>query len=215
VSEQVANVRVDPEVSRLKYGREVQRLAADAATLQARGIFVFGVPVFPTLDLLYVPRQPLSIPVSVKQGTTLFLPQGVVRVAEFPSLSARAFKVRFDLTDYDLRPPSVLLLDPWTDEILPYEMMFRALEFEKDRGTHVVLLGDHPNTHRPFICLRGIREYHEHPQHSGDEWLLYRNEISVFSIILSIWRVAVDLVRPVLVQQPQGVQIHWVAKEKH
>ena len=26
----------------------------------------------------------------------------------------------------------------------------------------------------PFLCLAGVREYHEHPAHSGDHWLSHR-----------------------------------------
>ncbi len=26
----------------------------------------------------------------------------------------------------------------------------------------------------PFLCLPGVREYHEHPAHSGDAWELHR-----------------------------------------
>jgi hypothetical protein len=26
----------------------------------------------------------------------------------------------------------------------------------------------------PFLCLPGIREYHDNPAHSGDSWLLHR-----------------------------------------
>src|SRR5690606_10277866 len=26
----------------------------------------------------------------------------------------------------------------------------------------------------PFFCIPGVREYHEHPFHNGDSWLLYR-----------------------------------------
>jgi hypothetical protein len=26
----------------------------------------------------------------------------------------------------------------------------------------------------PFLCLAGVREYHEHPAHSGDSWELHR-----------------------------------------
>ena len=26
----------------------------------------------------------------------------------------------------------------------------------------------------PFLCIAGVREYHEHPAHSGDHWELYR-----------------------------------------
>lgn len=26
----------------------------------------------------------------------------------------------------------------------------------------------------PFLCIAGVREYHEHPAHSGDLWELHR-----------------------------------------
>ena len=26
----------------------------------------------------------------------------------------------------------------------------------------------------PFLCLPGVREYHEHPAHAGDAWELHR-----------------------------------------
>ena len=26
----------------------------------------------------------------------------------------------------------------------------------------------------PFLCIAGVREYHEHPAHSGDVWELHR-----------------------------------------
>jgi len=92
--------------------------------------------------------------------------------------------------------------------------MFRALQFDPHRKAHVVLLDDHPTTHKPFLCVRGIREYHEHPQHSGDEWLLYRESMNMFSIVMSLWRVCVDLVHPLLLVQENGIQVQWTAEEK-
>ncbi len=26
----------------------------------------------------------------------------------------------------------------------------------------------------PFLCIAGVREYHEHPAHTGDSWQLHR-----------------------------------------
>jgi hypothetical protein len=125
-----------------------------------------------------------------------------------------AFKGHFDLSDYDLEPPSLEIRDPWTNSILPYNTMFRALQFDSTRKAHVVLLDDHPITHKPFLCLRGIREYHNHPQHSGDQWMLYRESINVFSIVMSLWRVSLDLVHPMLIFQENGLQVQWSAEEK-
>lgn len=206
-------MRVDPAVSHRKFDREKARLIQQASMLAARGVFLVRAE-FPQLDLLYVPRSPLLIGLPAPLPDSPPLPVGHLPVLELPSLAARAFKARFDLTDYDLRAPSIEFLDPWTDQPLQYETMFRAIEFEKTRGAHLVLLGAHPTTHKPFLCLRGVREYHEHPQHSGDEWLLYRNDMSVFSAAMSLWRVGLDLIRPLLAVHPGGLQLQWIQQEK-
>lgn len=206
--------RVDLNVSRLKYERELTRLREQQSILHARGIFIVGSPTFPVIDLAVVPHHSLQVAVPAPQAGAIILPQGTIMAAKVFSLSARAFKARFDLSDYDLRAPSLEFRDLWTDALLPYASMFRALEFEQQRRAHVVLLDGHPNTGRPFLCLRGIREYHEHPQHSGDEWLLYRTEMSLFTIVMSMWRACVDLVHPVLAPQPGGLQLQWNAEEK-
>lgn len=206
--------RVDPNVSRLKFEREINRLNEQRSLLQSRGIFVVGIPTFPIVELVFIPKHPLQVAIPVPQPGLIVLPPGAVAAAGVPSLAARAFKAYFDLTDYDLRAPSLEFRDPWTDESLPYVTMFRALEYEEQRKAHLVLLDDHPVTHKPFLCIRGIREYHEHPQHSGDEWLLYRKDTSLFSIVMSVWRVTLDLVHPLLVPQPNGLQVQWNAEEK-
>lgn len=213
---QAANklARVDPNVSRLKYERELTRLREQQSVLHARGIFIIGTPAFPLIELAVVPHHSLQVAIPAPQVGQIILPQGTIMAAKISSLSARAFKARFDLSDYDLRAPSLEFRDLWSDALLPYATMFRGLEFEQERRAHMVLLDGHPTTGRPFLCLRGIREYHEHPQHSGDEWLLYRTEMSLFSIVMSMWRTCVDLVHPILSQQPGSVQLQWNAEEK-
>jgi hypothetical protein len=207
-------ISVDPAVCRVKHQREKERLIGQRKVLQERGIFLLEPTVYPLIELVFVPRQPLRVAVPQAPQGRIILPSGgmYLTVASMQNLSARAFKARFDLTDYDLRAPSLVFLDPWTNQEMKYEEMFRAFEFEKTRGSHLVLLGDHPSTHRPFLCLRGIREYHEHPQHSGDEWLLYRLETNIFSIVLSVWRACIDIVTPTLV--PQAMQVQWQGEEK-
>lgn len=45
-------------------------------------------------------------------------------------------------------------------------------------------------TDPPFVCLPGVREYHDNPAHSGDPWLLHRNsgEGSLAFILDKIWQ---------------------------
>jgi hypothetical protein len=207
-------MRVDPAVNRCKFDRELARLQDRRDVLDTRGIFLLSSSSFPTIDLIFVPRHLLRAVIPITQQGALFLPPGARAAIEVPSLSASAFKAHFDLSNYDLDPPSLEFRDPWTDAPIPYNTMFRAFQFDRERKGHVVLLDDHPTTHKPFLCVRGIREYHHHPQHSGDDWLLYRESMNMFSILMSLWRVAIDLVHPILLIQENGVQVQWTAEEK-
>ncbi len=36
----------------------------------------------------------------------------------------------------------------------------------------------------------------------------------MFSIVMSLWRVAIDLVRPMLIIQENGAQVQWTGEEK-
>ena len=79
--------------------------------------------------------------------------------------------VHVDYTNYDLWPPSVTFVDPCTRQ--PTSPAVRAPQTEA-AGVRDALVDGHPETGRPFLCLPGVREYHQHPQHTGDDWLLHR-----------------------------------------
>lgn len=79
--------------------------------------------------------------------------------------------VRLDYTNYDLWAPSLTFIDPRTRE--PATPAVRA-PATGAAGIRDALIDGHPHTGRPFLCLPGIREYHTHPQHTGDDWLLHR-----------------------------------------
>jgi hypothetical protein len=167
------------------------------------------------MEFVVVPRNPLRV--SIPSNVPRFAGSGLAGVAnvafvaqaETPVLSARAFKIRIDLSDFDIRAPSLVFIDPWTDQLIPYASLFRAMNFDAARGPHLVLLDDHPSTHRPFLCVRGLREYHEHPQHTGDDWMLYRPYSGVFSLLATVWRTCVDLVTPNLLLQPNQLMVNW------
>lgn len=80
--------------------------------------------------------------------------------------------VHLDYSNYDLRPPSVTFIDPRTRQ--PASPAVRA-PGTGHAGLRDALVDGHPLTGRQFLCLPGIREYHDHPQHSGDNWLLHRH----------------------------------------
>ncbi|MFL5916958.1 MAG: putative metal-binding protein [Gaiellaceae bacterium] len=101
-------------------------------------------------------------------------------------------EVEFDFTNYDAEPPSVTLVEPFTHR--PYGADELPTILKRTVGAPAGLLPpglpggamlniqaqqplmQPPNTpdDLPFLCVAGVREYHEHPAHSGDLWELHR-----------------------------------------
>jgi hypothetical protein len=152
----------DPAVSLAKFDEEVAAYAQVQRDYQARGWFLVEA-VFP--DIFVVLASPATRPAPLVCG------------------------VHLDYTNYDAAPPSVRLADPFTRQ--PYRF--------KDLPTHLnrlipgqaaplpgmpggnfqfqsiqPLMQAHDPDDIPFLCLAGVREYHDHPGHSGDSWELHR-----------------------------------------
>lgn len=86
-----------------------------------------------------------------------------------------------DCSDWDEVPPSVDLLSP--------------------DGSHrmagipggVFNGSAHPRTQRPFVCMRGIREFHDHPSHLNEPWASYRGQdgmclVGLLDQLSTAWR---------------------------
>lgn len=156
----------DPNVSLTKFQREVDEFAALADGYRKRGWFLLEAQ-YPIIQVLATAPQ--------------LKPPGVVT------------GVRLDYTDYDLQPPSVRLVDPFTREPylsrdLPTNLLRRVeldapvpfaiqlppgAQFAKMIQQQPLVQAYGPDD-VPFLCLAGVREYHEHPGHSGDAWELHR-----------------------------------------
>ncbi len=159
------NQAVDPAVSRAKFDGEIQDFRNLEDEYGQRGWFLVSAE-FPRALVVLAARQ--LKPPAIVTG------------------------VAFDYTDYDLRPPSVRLVDPftqapWTAEDLPTTLRRRV---ETDGGLPFGLqlplgasiprlIQEQPlmqsyTGETPFLCVAGVREYHDHPAHSGDTWELHR-----------------------------------------
>jgi hypothetical protein len=157
---------VDPAVSRAKFERQVENFRDLEADYARRGWFLAAAEFPRALVLMAVPQLQPS-----------------------PLLTG----VAFDFTDYDLRPPSVKLVNPFSGEPWPAaELPTRLLRSSEVEGQvfpgmvlppgmeapkmiqNQPLIQDYPGED-PFLCIPGVREYHNHPAHSGDAWELHRS----------------------------------------
>ena len=151
---------VDPNVSRQKFERELENYRRNESDNISRGWWLLKAK-FPEVFVVF--------------ATAKTQPPSVV------------FGVQFDFTDYDLIPPSVRFVHPLTRQ--PY--LYEALPTKLPRRVPVAAPTENPaqplinfQIHNlivppregglPFLCLPGVREYHEHPAHTGDSWLLHR-----------------------------------------
>ncbi|HEV8486099.1 MAG TPA: putative metal-binding protein [Blastocatellia bacterium] len=156
---------VDPQVSRTKFDREIAEYRQVECDYLRRGWFLVRAD-FPSV--LVVLAAPQLTPPAIVTG------------------------VAFDYTNYDMEPPSVRLVDPFTGE--PYKAkelpthLKRSVEtngppipgLQLPLGaqarfkTQLPLMQWYGPDDTPFLCLAGVREYHQHPGHSGDAWELHR-----------------------------------------
>jgi hypothetical protein len=148
---------VDPAVSRRKLERELKAWDRQAATYRSRGYLIVGRDDL-TVDVGFLARLPIG-------GQN--------------ALPGMAACVRLDFSDYDLRSPSAVFVDYFSGE--PIGPHVRALDFRSGVRNLMglppdLLLNGHPETRLPFLCHIGVREYHTHPEHDGDDWLLYRDQ---------------------------------------
>lgn len=155
---------VDPAVTKDKLDREVGLWHENAEIYRKRGWVLLE-----------------RVDTRVDVGFLAHLPFGGVNV---PVMAAC---VRLDFSNYDLVPPSVEFIDPLSGEYV--NPIIQAV-VPSPEGPRDLLVGSHPSTNRPFFCVPGTREYHEHPQHTGDSWHLHRasKEGSLATICDRIWR---------------------------
>ena len=113
----------------------------------------------------------------------------IVHERSFPVLDAtinhrRPLRLRIQANDWDEQPPSIALLrpdgSPWpVTDPLPPGSVFNG--------------SAHPSTGRPFICMRGVREFHTHPSHLNERWDNYRGQdgMGLLGILMQVshaWR---------------------------
>ena len=143
---------VEPTVVRAKVDREVRSYVDHHDDYRNRGIWLLEYS-FPTLHFAFVAKNHKPYPLVL-------------------------FGVAIDFENYDIQAPSIKFVDPLTRRPLKNgEIRAPFLRAAADGQSQSRLIqGWTPEDDRPFICLQGVREYHNNPGHSGDPWLLHRAE---------------------------------------
>lgn len=82
------------------------------------------------------------------------------------------FTAVFNFENYDLEPISIRFINIFTGE--PNNQPI-GLFYKNEQGQP----GDFWQKHdgqAAFVCMPGVREYHHHPFHTGDDWLSHRGK---------------------------------------
>ena len=154
---------VEPTVSRAKFDREAAEYRSFEADYMARGWFLLKAE-WPEVVVLL--------------ASTKTSPPTIVTA------------VRFDYTNYDAEPPSVRLIDPFSGRcLLNNELPVRLRRATGEQEVPLPVPGGpmmqvrmaqdlmqaHSPDEPPFLCIAGVKEYHDHPGHSGDPWEIHRS----------------------------------------
>jgi Predicted metal binding domain/WXG100 protein secretion system (Wss), protein YukD len=169
-------VLVDPDVSAKKLQRQLEDWEANEDLYRERGWQLLG-------------RDGLDVDIAF----TARLPIGPAN-----NLVVIPLAIRLGFDNYDIWPPSLRVIDPLTRRSLEVPRV-RAIDFDATDHAGVPLdlfVNGHPDTGLVFLCKAGTLEYHTHFEHSGDDWLLYRDQGfgSIGRLCDLLWRTAVRTV---------------------
>jgi hypothetical protein len=97
----------------------------------------------------------------------------------FTAAGRTTLRLRVDCTNWNDDPPSITL----------QSADGRNLTTLPANSTNVFNSSAHPSTGRPFICMRGAREYHTHSSHLNDSWENVRHlpAFQIFNILGQVW----------------------------
>ena len=149
---------MEPEVSQIKFREEIGDFHKIRNDWREKGVFLIHED-YPIVEFMFTTPK-LNPP-------------------------AIAFAVRIDFTNYDIEPPSLKFICPFTKRMLNrQEILLKFFQIKipdnvnpnvpiQNQIQHQDLLQGNEN---PFFCIPGVKEYHDHPAHSGDSWLLYRTK---------------------------------------
>ena len=176
----------DPEVTRVKFENEIQKFRTVEDKYRAKGILCTKV-IYPNIYFVF----------------------GIPKLIPYPIV----FSVKINFTNYDIEPPSVKFINPFTEELLKREQIpIHFIQINNSNLLQPLELVQGVGDIMPFFCIPGIREYHDHPAHSGDSWLLYRDkgEGGLLFVLDQLYSTSIPMVKgyQLIVNHLQTVRIN-------
>lgn len=191
VEPDLSNQFVDKKVTRKKFERQVSDFNLQKDQFRKKGILPLLID-FPVFEFAFLAQDSFLI---LQESGMLGFPSSNINPVNpkfqvNPALAIKIpypsflFAIRVDYSNYDVVPPSLRFINPSTSDemrqvaasitIRPDQQNLNSLVDDRFKILNQnILLQDIEE--RLFVCLRGLREYHMHPQHDGDAWGLYRN----------------------------------------
>jgi hypothetical protein len=173
----------DPAVVRRKVERELREYVERIDHFRARGIWVLEY-FFPELLVVFMTTKVPPFPVA-PFGVVLNLsnydvePPSIRFVNPLTRAPLKASEVPFPFPRFEVVgnvPQPTPAVEAAVEGVpgqaappaqpVPQQVQLRHI------GNLVQAWG--PSDDRPFICLPGVREYHDNPGHTGDPWWLHR-----------------------------------------
>ena len=177
----------DPAVSRRKFDREIAEFRSQADEYGRRGWFLAEGEFPHALVILATAKtQPISILCGVWFDYSNYdaAPPSVRLVHPLTREPYKWSEVPTRLPRMPAPPGVAQALPPGVAQALPpggaqalAQGVAKALAQGAAQAQLVVpipLMQAYGDDDIPFLCLAGVREYHEHPAHSGDHWLSHR-----------------------------------------
>lgn len=138
---------VDLGITRQKFESELERFQSAKTHYRNLGIFLLA-DAFPNLHFGFA--APTLTPVAI------------------------IFAVKINFDNYDVEPLSVQFVHPITFEPVKASQLPTNFPRKLENSPVPQPLLQADTDEAPFICIPGVREYHQHTFHTGDSWFLYR-----------------------------------------
>lgn len=140
---------VDPEVTKQKYNEELAKFQSLKNNYRKLGVLLLE-DAYPNLYFGFAAISLSPVPI--------------------------IFSVKINFDNYDVQPLSVQFVHPLTFLPVLGSQMHSRLPRKLEGSPQPQELLQIDKDEKPFFCVPGIREYHEHPFHTGDSWFLYRKK---------------------------------------